>query len=179
MANIEVEFIAKISKDKYNELHDFLSKNCEKDLGEDNKNTKFYILPEKLFKVVDETSKGKGKLVLKSSRVGHGSDAEEIEIGIDSNDYNKAKEMFDDLELPGKSMEARQQRHNYVYKGVEIAVKYSEEWKYHIEMEIVIDDISKKEEAEDKIKQVADELEIKFLSEEEIKEITNAVESKL
>lgn len=46
-------------------------------------------------------------------------------------------------------------------------------------MEIVIEDINNKEDAEKKIKNLADELEIKLMTNEEIKVFTESVESKL
>jgi len=178
MKNIEIEFRAKISKEKHDWLHKFL-KNKAKDLGEDNKDTKFYILPDKLFKVVSEHSKKKAKIVLKNSRIGEGSDFDELEIQISPDEYEKAIKIFDNLDFPGKAMQAWQERHNYVYKGVEIAVKYSEYWEYHVEFEIVINDMAQKQDAEDKIKKVAEELDIKLMSDGEIKAFTQDVESKI
>lgn len=176
--NIEIEFRAKISKEKYDELSRFLLKKAE-DLGEDNKDTVFYILPDKLFKAVNETSKNKAKIVLKNNRIGNGSDFGEWEIGINPGEFEKAVEIFDNLNLPGKRMRAWQERHNYLYKGVEIAVKYSEYWKHHIEMEIMIGDLKDKEDAERKIREVADELDIKLMTDEEIKAFAQLVENKL
>lgn len=178
MNNIEIEFRAKISKNKYDSLNRFLKQNAQ-DLGEDNKDTLFYILPDKLFKVVNEASKNKAKIVLKSNRIGNGNEFGEWEIKIDPNDYEKTIDMFNHMNFPGKSMRAWQERHNYLYKGVEIAVKYSEYWEHHVEMEIVIDNIEKKQEAEKQIKKIADELEIKLMTNEEIKAFTDSVESKL
>ncbi|MCX6760745.1 MAG: hypothetical protein NTZ84_01380 [Candidatus Nealsonbacteria bacterium] len=176
--NIEIEFRAIISKKKYEWLDSFLEKNA-KDLGQDDKETVFYILPGKLFKVVNETSKNKAKIVLKDRRIGHGSDFREWEIKIDSADYEAAVKIFDHLSLPGKSMKSWQKRHNYLYKRIEIAVKYSKHWKYHIEMEIVVGSPKKKEYAEGQIKNLADELGIKLMTDEEIKKFTNKIESKL
>ena len=178
MKNIEIEFRSKISKEKYDWLHEFLGKNA-KDLGEDNKDTKFYILPDMLFKVVDEKSKDKAKVVLKTSRIGDGSDFDEIEITIIPEEFEKAIELFDHLNLPGKAMQAWQERHNYLYKGVELAVKYSEYWEHHVELEIVVNDMSQKATAEEKIRDVAKELDIELMTDEEIKAFTQTVESKL
>ncbi|MEK7163043.1 MAG: hypothetical protein AAB696_02015 [Patescibacteria group bacterium] len=178
MPNIEIEFRAKISEEKYNWLNEFLMSNA-KDIGQDNKETIFYILPDKLFKVVNEISKNKAKIVLKNNRIGNGSDFGEWEVLIDPKQYKTAVEIFNHLNLPGKSMKAWQERHNYIYKGIEIAVKFSEYWNHHIEMEIIIDDLEKKNEAERKIKNLADELDIKLMTDEEIKAFTHAVEAKL
>jgi len=178
MKNIEIEFRAKISKEKYDSLNLFLITNAQ-DLGKDSKDTLFYILPDKLFKVVNETSKKKAKIVLKDSRIGNGNNFGEWEVSINPEEYEKAIDMFNHINFPGKSMRAWQERHNYLYKEVEIAIKYSEYWEHHVEMEIVIDDIHKKQSAEKKIKQIAEELGIKLMTDEEIKSFTEEVESKL
>lgn len=178
MNNIEIEFRAKISKNKFDSLNQFLKQNAQ-NLGEDNKDTLFYILPDKFFKVVNETSKNKAKIVLKNNRIGNGNEFGEWEIKIYPSEYEKAIDMFNHMNLPGKSMRAWQKRHNYLYKGVEIAIKYSEYWEYHVEMEIVVDEVKKKQEAEKQIKDVADELDIKLMTDEEIKAFTDSVESKL
>lgn len=178
MKNIEIEFRARFSEEKYNELKKFFQSNAE-DLGEDDKDTMFYIVSDKLFKVVNEISKGKAKMVLKSSRIEVGSDAQEWEIKIDPDEFEKAIDMFNHLGISNKSMQAWQKRHNYLYKGIEIALKYSEYWEYHIEMEIVINDINDKNKAEEKIKEVASELRINLMTDEDVRAFIKPIEDKL
>lgn len=178
MKSIEVEFRTIMSKKKHDWLHDFLLNNG-KDLGEDNKDTKFYILPDRLFKVVNEVSKQKAKIVLKGNRIDSGNSSRELEMQIDPKEYRKAIKIFDELNLPGKNMEAWQKRHNYIYRGVEIAVKYSKHWGYHAELEIMVESKNKKIEAENKIKKIAEDLGLKLMDIEEIKKLTSAVEKKL
>lgn len=178
MSNIEVEFRSKITKKKYNWLKKFLKKNA-KDMGQDDKETVFYILPDKLFKVVREISKNSAKIVLKNNRIGNGNNFREWEIKINPREYEKAVEMFNSLNLPGKFMKAWQERRNYLYKGIEIAVKLSDYWKYHMEMEIMINNLKQKKEAELQIRKVANELGIKLMTNKEIKAFTKSVESKI
>jgi len=178
MPNIEIEFRARVSKKKYDWLNGFLETNA-KDLGQDNKETVFYILPDKLFKVVNEISKNKAKIVLKDHRLGYGSGFGEWEIKINPKEYEIAVEIFNRLNLPGKSMRDWQKRHNYFYKGVEVAVKYSKHWKYHVEMEIVVGSPEKKQGAETQIKNLADELDIELMTDKEIRAFTHAIESRL
>lgn len=113
MKNIEIEFRAMITKEKYDWLNHFLKQNAE-DLGEDNKDTIFYIFPDKLFKVVNEISKNKAKIVLKNNRLGKGNHFQEWEIKINPSDYEKTIDMFNHMEFPCKSMRAWQERHNYI-----------------------------------------------------------------
>ena len=104
---------------------------------------------------------------------------QEWEIYFDPKDFEKAVDLFNHLGLPAKTTKDFQERHNYVYNGVEIAVKFSEQWQYHVEMEIVVDDMQKKIEAKEKIKAVADELGIKLMTDEEVRIFTKKFEDKL
>jgi adenylate cyclase class IV len=178
MENIEIEFRAIVTKEKHDWLNNFLLANA-KDLGQDDKVSVFYIMPDKLFKVVNETSKEKAKIVLKDNHISSGSNLKEWEVKINSSEFDVAVDLFSHMALPAKIHKSFQRRHNYVYKYVEIAVKYSEEWQYHIEMEIVVDDVAKKSEAEQKIKALADKLDIKLMTNQEIKNFTKAFEDKL
>jgi adenylate cyclase class IV len=72
-----------------------------------------------------------------------------------------------------------QSRHNFEYKGVEIALKFSQMWGYHAELEIVIDDESKKAEADEEIMAVARELGIVLMTQEELKSFINAKEAEI
>lgn len=35
-----------------------------------------------------------------------------------------------------------QKRHNFIYKEVELALKFSDTWGYHLELEVVVNDLS-------------------------------------
>jgi len=61
-------------------------------------------------------------------------------------------------------------------KGVEIALKYSDHWGYHLELEIMINDTIKKMEAEQKIKAIAQELNVHLMNENELRDFTQKVE---
>jgi len=140
---IEIEFRALLTKDKYDNLKDFLNTNS-KNLGEDNKDVYFFILPDKLVKIV--------------------------------NNISKKSEILTLLNFTDNIMHFYQKRHNYLYKGVEIALKYSDIWGYHAELEIVIDDKSKKSKAESKIKKIANELNIKLMSNKKLIKFTKRAE---
>ena len=174
--NIEVEFRAVIKEEKYNKLKSFLSKNAQ-DLGTDDKDVCFYIFPDKLLKVVNNISQNSAKIVLKLNKIGLGSAFEEIEIKIDDKDIEKANFLFDCLGYQ-EVINSFQKRQNFLYKGVEIALKYSDDWGYHLEMEILINDINDQEKAEKKIFKIADELGVHLLSDDELKKIVFIIEEK-
>lgn len=173
---IEIEFRSIFNEAKYKKIQEFLNKNA-RDLGEDNQNVFFFLLPDKIVKVTNNLSKKIAKIVIKFNRLGRGSsNFEEIEIPINSFDFDKAIKLFS--ALPFEQIQSTyQKRHNYEYKGVELALKYTKSWGYHMELEVAIKDNSKKKEAEEKIREVAKELGIKIMSEEEITDFAKKIDN--
>lgn len=173
--NIEIEFRSRFDEKKYNELKNFLSSNAQ-DLGEDDKDVYFFIFSDKLIKTVNNASKKNAKIVLKLNKIGKGSNFEEIEVPIAQEDFGKVTTIFKAV-LTCDSMHTFQKRHNYLYKDVELALKWSEIWGYHLELEIVINSPSQKAETEKKIITVAEELGIKIMSDQELRKFTENAEA--
>ncbi|OIP76883.1 hypothetical protein COW09_01890 [bacterium (Candidatus Moisslbacteria) CG12_big_fil_rev_8_21_14_0_65_36_11] len=173
--NIEIEFRSRFDLAKYKELKEFLDANAE-DRGEDDKDVYFFLFPNKLLKVVNNVSKNNAKIVLKLNKIGKGSDFEEIEVPITQKHFERAVKMFIALKI-GDHMHSFQKRHNYLYKGVELALKWSEIWGYHLELEIVVTDQNQKAAAESKIFAVTKDLGIKIMTDEELKEFTEKAEA--
>lgn len=173
--NIEIEHRARFDERKYSELKKFLDASAQ-DLGQDDKDVYFFLFPDKLVKTVNNVSKKTAKIVLKLNKIGKGSDFEEIEIPIHQEDFDKATKLFIALET-GEHMHSHQKRHNYLYKDVELALKWSEAWGYHLEFEIVVNDVAKKENAEKKIFALAEELGIKIMTDQELLEFTQVAEA--
>lgn len=176
-SQIEIEFRSMFGRKKYDDLKKFLDKNAQ-DLGEDDKDVHFFIMADKLLKVVDNVSQKNAKLVLKLSKIGKGSDFEEIEIPISQIEVRRAVKMFKALGLTDNIMHSFQKRHNYLYKGVELALKYSDVWKHHLELEVMIDSRKKKAVAEKRIQEVADELGVRLMTDQELVEFTRRAEKK-
>ena len=174
---IEIEFRSMFDRKKYDDLKKFLDKNTQ-DLGEDDKDVYFFIMADKLLKVVDNVSQKNAKLVLKLSKIGKGSDFEEIEIPINQTEVKKAVKMFKALSLTDNIMHSFQKRHNYLYKGVELALKNSDIWKHHLELEIMINNQKKKAAAEKQIREVATELGVQLMTDQELAEFTKKAEKK-
>jgi len=172
---IEIELRSVFDRKKHNELKEFLGKNAE-DLGEDDKDVFFFLLPDKITKATHNVSKKTAKIVIKLNRIGRGtSDFEEIEIPINPSDFDKAVKLFSALPFD-QIQNSYQKRHNYLLDGVEIALKWTESWGYHMELEIVVDDVAKREEAENKIRKVAEKLGVQIMSEEELKDFTKKID---
>lgn len=174
---IEIELCLMFSEQKLNSLKKFPDDKA-KYLGQDDKDVHFYIFPNKLLKVTDNVSKNSAKLTFKLNRIGQGSDFEEIEFPIQRNNISKAVKMFNSLEMTDNIIHSFQLRHNYTYKGVELALKYSSEWRHHLELEMVVEEKSEKELAEKKIHSVVNELGVKIISEEELRKFVKKAETK-
>ncbi len=175
--NIEIEYRSRFSEVDYKRLFDFLTHHA-KNLGQDDKDVFFFIMPDKLLKVVNEIAKKKAKIVLKLNKIGKGSDFEELEIPIRQDSVMPAVRLFKHLELTNNIMHSFQKRHNFFYRGVEIALKHSDEWDYHAELETVISNTKDKKDAIEKIAKVTKELDIRLMSEKELREFTRKAEIK-
>jgi len=172
--SIEIEFWAMFDEAKYNQLGDLLN-SVAQDLGEDDKNVYFFILPAKLLKVSNNISKQTAKITLKLEKIGKGNAFEELEIPISPDEVDKSVHLFKELGFD-YIVESFQKRHNYLYEGVELALKYSKDWGYHLELEIVVDDESKKDAAIAMIKRVAEKLKVTLMTNEELLEFTKKFE---
>lgn len=174
---IEIEHRARFSKEEHDRLLAFLQQNG-KNLGKDDKNVYFFTFPDKLLKVTDNISKSTAKITGKLSRIGEGSGFEEVEFPIAREDVQRAVELFKGFGFT-EVHDSFQSRHNFEYKDVEIALKHSKMWGHHAELEIVVDDETKKDEADQRIVGVAKELDITLMTEEELKVFINQKEAEI
>lgn len=172
---IELEFRARFSLEVYDAVKTILDAHA-RSLGQDDKDCAYFVFPDRLLKVVHNVSKKDAKVSLKLNRLGEGAAFEEMEFPFAEQDFELAKKLFRSLGLNVTYLEDTQQRINYVYKDCEIALKYGKTWGYHLEIEKMIEDTSKQEQAESEIRAVADELGITLMTEEEVKAFVAEVE---
>ncbi|PIZ57454.1 hypothetical protein COY23_01390 [bacterium (Candidatus Torokbacteria) CG_4_10_14_0_2_um_filter_35_8] len=175
MKNIEIELRSLIDENKFIELNRFLKENG-KYLGEDNKDTHFFLFPDKLLKVTNNLSKQSAKITLKLNKIGKGSDFKEIEIPISQVDVDKTVEAFKYLGFTNNQY-SYQFRNNYMYKDIGIAVKYTQSWGFHVEMDLVISEEDNKEETYKQISSVAKELGLTIMSDDELKKLTDKIDN--
>ncbi|MFD9413305.1 CYTH domain-containing protein [Streptomyces goshikiensis] len=176
---IEIEMRARFDKDAYEQLLARLTQEAE-DLGCDDKNIFFYVLPDQLLKVTDNTAAGSAKITLKASKIGQGAAFPETEFAIGREDVPAAVRIFNALGFEDTMHQAFNQRHNFRFRGVEIAVKWSDAWGHHAEFEVLLDDeasATARDEAVARIGAVADELGVHLMTEEELAEFTAAFEA--
>lgn len=172
---IEVEFRARFNQEKFKAVEAFLRKHG-KSLGRDDKDVWFFIMPDRLLKVVKAESKGTAKLSLKLNRIGNGAGFEEVELDIAPADFDKAVQLIKGLKLTDKVIREAQQRENFAYRDCEIALKYSKTWGYHLEIERMVTDTPEQAAAESAIRDVAEELGVMLMSEDELKAFVKKIE---
>lgn len=175
----EIELRARFDEDTHDRLVARLERDGE-DLGRDDKHIYFYVLPDKLLKVTDNTAAGTAKISLKNSKIGQGVAFPETDIAIAREDVPAAVRVLNALGFERQMHDAFNRRHNFRFHGVEIAVKWSEAWGHHAEFEVLLDDDAShtaQEEAAERIQTVATELGIDLMSEQELAEFTAAFEA--
>ncbi|GHJ28567.1 hypothetical protein TPA0910_30000 [Streptomyces hygroscopicus subsp. sporocinereus] len=176
---VEIEMRARFDEEAHDRLFARLQQEAT-DLGCDDKHIYFYVLPDKLLKVTDNTAAGSAKITLKHSKIGQGAAFPETEIAIAREDVPAAVQVFNALGFESQMHQAFNRRHNYRFRGVEIAVKWSEAWGHHAEFEVLLDDNASdaaRQEATDRIFAVAKELEVTLMTEQELADFTAAFEA--
>jgi adenylate cyclase class IV len=175
---IEIEKRGLLTEEKYNELLRFLE-SCATSLGTDDKDIVYYIYDDKLLKVVNNISKGSAKVSLKMNKLGDSIATKEIEVSFGQNDYEKMKEILNVISLAPKVIEGTQKRKNFIYKGCEIAMKWSKDYGYHFEIEKMATEEKEVIEMEKDIDAVLSELKIVAMTNDEIKKFQKKIEEKV
>lgn len=173
----EIEHRAVLTEETYRELADKLAREATL-LGADDKEVSYYIFSDKLLKVVRNISKGTAKLSLKLTALGAGSSFQEFEVPFPEESFEMMESICENISTPDQIISGTQKRTNYEYHGIEVALKWSEDWGYHAEFEIMISDLSEKESADARIREVAAALAIPLMTEEEVAIFSAAVRAK-
>ena len=173
---IEIEKRGLLTEEKYNQLLSFLDTRAE-GLGEDNKDVVYYIYDDKLLKVVNNLSKNNAKVSLKMNKLGDSTSTREIEAVFNQQDYSKMKEILDIVAHAPQAIEGSQKRKNFMYKGCEIAVKWSKDWGHHFEIEKVTENELEVAVLEQELERVIRELDVTAMTNEEIQEFQKKIEA--
>lgn len=173
----EIEHRAVLTENDYNALAEKLAREATL-LGTDDKEVSYYIFPDKLLKVVRNVSKGSAKISLKLTALGAGSSFQEFEVPFPEDSFETMKSICESISAPDQVISGTQKRTNYEFQGVEIALKWSEDWGYHVEFEIMISDLSEKESADARIRNVAKIFSVPLMTEEEVATFSAEVRAK-
>ncbi|MBV1854548.1 hypothetical protein [Catellatospora tritici] len=177
---LEIEYRAQLTEAEFATLADQLGQRGD-DLGQDDKHIWFYVLPDKLLKVVHNISHGTGKVVVKTNRIGSGAAFPETELPIAAADVATAVRLFDALGYAPHMHDAHNERRNWRYRDVEIAMKWSQAWGHHAEFEVALPDDAGTDEIEKGhalIASVAAELGVRLMTEDELTEFTLQFEAR-
>lgn len=172
---IEIEKRGLLSEEQYNEVTLFLNSHAES-LEDDDKDLVYYIYDDKLLKVVQNISKRTAKVSLKMNTLGGGPAAQETEVFFNFDDFSNIKYIFDTIGNHRQVITGVQKRKNFLYKGCEIAVKWSNDYGYHFEIEKLTDTKENIKNIEEEIEVLAQELKLTLLSEAELQEFQRKVE---
>lgn len=163
---IELEYRAVFSEEDFGRLKTQLD---SKTAGtQDNKDSHFFVWPDRVVKVVFNEENKTAKMALKLGRIGEVDHFPEIELIIKPEEVAKALE-FCRAFGPDRELYSYQFRRNYHYDGVDIALKYTDSWGFHVEFEILLEDLAQKEVATAKIFEIAKELNCHLMNTSELK----------
>jgi 8-oxo-dGTP diphosphatase len=158
--NIEVEIRSFISKEKYEELLDFFSKNS-KFIKEDFQETHYFNCEQDLR--IQKNNKG-SKIWLKKGKI-HDDAREEIEIFTKDESFEDLGKLFNAL---GHDVEIKwlRKRNQFDWNGIKVCIDYTKGYGYIIELEKMSDE-ENKEDALNELKQKLNELNIPLTPKEE------------
>ena len=175
--NIEVEVRGILNnEEEYNKLLNFLDKNgTNKEI--DDRNTVFFIIPNKTLKVSQQISKNVTKIALKLGDIVKDSSQREYELFFSLDQYDTAINIFKHLGF-NNIQYTIQKRVNYEYKGASFAVKWSEDWGYHFEIEKVISDEREVNFTRKSLTALAQELKLTLMDEKEFEKRCKEIDAR-
>ncbi|MBB5868209.1 adenylate cyclase class IV [Allocatelliglobosispora scoriae] len=152
---------------------------CGEDLGPDDRHIWFYVMPDKAIEVVHSVSRDTAMIVVKTSHIGSGTP--DIELSIATDEVSIAVQIFDSLGFAEYVHRTQNTRHNWRYRGVQIAVMWSQAWAHHAELRVTLPDTAGADEvraAKALVQSVADELGVRLASEDELVDFIQSFEVK-
>lgn len=171
----EVEIRGLLDQDKYKNLLDYLNTHA-KVLGPDDRETVFFIIPDKTLKVTKNISKETAKIALKLGNIKTGKQ-EEIEIPLAIEQFKNTVKFLQNLGFT-ETQYTSQKRANYEYKGFLISVKHSDDWGYHFEIDTNVSNEKLIPETRVNLERIAKELGLKVMTEEEIRKFCEEIDKK-
>jgi adenylate cyclase class IV len=166
---IEVEKRAVIDKVVYEAIGGQILAKGGVDWGVNDTDSTFYIHDSWQLKVQHQVSKGTAKIAWKSGGVDGAASRREVELSLAPDDVDKANEVIVALSPEAKAYPTKQKRHDYVLDDIGIAVKHSNDWGYHVELDCVVSDASGVDDVLTRIAELAESLGLHLFTPEEEK----------
>ena len=165
--SIEVERRAVITKAQYDKLFDMLQMLGAQDLGENNTSNIFFLSESSQLKITSTPSKGTAKVVWKPQKMGSGTNAEELELPIQPTDTEGFDHLFQRITPSFERYVTSQKRHDFSLDDTTISLKHSQDWGYHLEIDMNVDTQAEAVRALEAIEAVAKRLDVTLLTEVE------------
>lgn len=163
----EIELRGVLSEQEYQRLREYLEQYSSKQ-QEDNKVTYFFVTTGFILKVTHDYSHNKAKITVKL-----GDETmnilEEYEVGIPTDKVEDAVKMYQHLGFTQVNR-VYQRRVNFWYKDTVIALKHTDDWGYHFEIEAMAADEVEAKQKKEYLTQVCHELGIIYMSPEQIRQ---------
>ncbi len=161
---IEVEARSFISKEKYDELVEFMKENADF-LGDDNQIT-YYFSGEKDLRI--QKSKNFSKIWLKKGKI-HDNHREEIEIKFDRDDFVKIENIF---KILGYEIDIKwfRDRKRFDWNGIKVTIDHTKGYGFIIELEKLTENEDEKEKIYAELEEKLRELGVKITPKEIFKE---------
>lgn len=171
----EVEIRGILTQEQYNALISRLNHQATS-VEPDDRETTFFIIPDKTLKVTKNLSSQKAKVALKIGNIKTG-EQEEIEMNIPFDEYKKAVKIFCALGFT-EIQETKQRRINFAVENIVVSVKHSDDWGYHYEMDLNVATEKKIPYARERLVELAKKLGLEVLTDEQIKNICDEIDKK-
>ena len=172
---IEVEKKAIVEEADLERIREALTKMGAEDLGKNDTESYFYLHDDYQLKVQIQLSKGAAKIAWKSGGFNGASAREEIELPFPVEQGKNAHKLMDRLLPELKKVRTLQKRHDLKLGDIEIALKWSEQWKFHIELDTNVEDEAGTQNALQELEGLAQKLDIHLMTEAEEKALTDAI----
>ena len=136
---IEVEQRGLLTQEEFTRVEAYLREHAEY-LNEDHKYVEYFIYKDKLLKVIRNDSQKNAVLSLKLNALGNGALFDETECTLPIDQFPALQKIIRTITTPDQIITGTQKRENFILDGVEVALKWSEDWGHHFELECMIED---------------------------------------
>jgi len=163
----EVELRGILSEETHGELGRYLGQHSER-AQEDDKITYFFVTKGFILKVTHDLSRKKAKITVKLGDETQNI-LEEYEIDIPTDKVEDAVNMYRHLGFTQVNR-VYQKRTNFWYKETVVALKHTDDWGYHFEIEAMAANEVEAEQKKVYLTQVCQELGVTYMTPEQIRE---------
>ena len=147
-------------------------------VSEERKTVHFIILPDKFIRIIHNLDTWEAEIALKLNKVWIWNNFEVKKVSIKSDQVSSFIDIFKHLWYTQTQEWCSVISHNFIYDGVLIKLKNSDDWWRHIKLEVGLDTVEGKHEAIYLIRKLADKLWINLMNTEELKRFSDEIDKK-